>query len=98
MAFFGTVLSLCALPATGQEARKALSKPQPVYPELARQLKLAGAVKIELVVATDGKIKDTKVVGGHPMLVEAALKAVRDANRTCKQIVAVRDFPVPTLR
>lgn len=78
MAFLGTVLNLCALRATGQEARKALSKPQPVYPELARQLKLAGAVRIEVVVGADGKIKDTTVVGGYPILVEAALKAVRD--------------------
>ncbi len=78
MAFLDTVLSLYSAGATGQEARKALSKPQPVHPELARQLKLAGAVRIEVVVGTDGKIKDTKVIGGHPILVEAALKAVRD--------------------
>ncbi len=72
------VLSLCALRATGQEARKALSKPTPLYPELAKQYNLAGAVKIEVVVGTDGKIKDTKVIGGNPILAEAALKAVRN--------------------
>ena len=76
--FFALALSLCALLATGQETRKALLKPAPLYPEVAKRLNLAGVVKIEVVVGTDGGIKDTKVIGGHPLLVEAALKAVRD--------------------
>ena len=76
--FLAMALSLCVLPATAQEARKALLKPAPVYPEVARRLNLTGAVKIEVVIGTDGGIKDTKVIGGHPLLVEAALKAVRD--------------------
>ncbi len=75
---FAMALSLCALLATGQEARKALLKPAPLYPEVAKRLNLAGMVKIEVVVGTDGGIKETKVIGGHPLLVEAALKAVRD--------------------
>jgi TonB family protein len=77
-AFFTIALSLCALRATGQEARKTLSKPAASYPEIARRLNLAGVVKIEVVVGTDGQIRDTKVIGGHPLLVEAALKALRD--------------------
>jgi TonB family protein len=76
-AFFAIVLSLCALKAWGQEARKALSSPQPIYPEIARRLNLSGVVKIEVVIGTDGQIKDTRVVGGHPLLVDAALKALR---------------------
>jgi TonB family protein len=72
------VLSLCALVATGQETRKALSKPAPAYPDVARRLNLAGVVKVEVVVGPDGEIKDTKVIGGHPLLVDAALKALRD--------------------
>jgi outer membrane biosynthesis protein TonB len=74
-AFFAMVLSLCALRAAGQEARKALSKPTPSYPEIAKRMNLAGVVKIEVVVGIDGEIRDTKVIGGHPILVEAALKA-----------------------
>ena len=76
--FFAVVLSLCALLATGQEVRKALSKPAPSYPEMAKRLNLAGVVKVEVVVGPDGGVKDTKVIGGHPLLVEAALKALRD--------------------
>jgi TonB family protein len=77
-AFFAVVLSLCALLAAGQEARKAISRPSPSYPEIAKKMHLAGVVKIEVVVGTDGRIKDTKVIGGHPILVEAALEALHD--------------------
>lgn len=77
-AFFAIALSLCALQATGQEARKAVSRPTPLYPEIAKPMRLAGVVKIEVVIGTDGKIKDTKVIGGHPILVEAALEALHD--------------------
>lgn len=77
-AFLVFVMSLCAMFATGQEARKALTKPAPSYPDVARRLNLAGVVKIEVVVGTDGEIKGTKVIGGHPLLVDATLKALRD--------------------
>jgi TonB family protein len=66
----------------GQEAnnevlRRAKSKVAAVYPELARRMSLSGTVKVEVVVAPNGTVKDAKVVGGHPVLASAALDAVR---------------------
>ena len=72
------VLSLFATKSFGQEARKILSNPQPAYPELARRMSLEGVVKVELIVGTDGEIKDSRVLGGHPILVDATLKALRN--------------------
>src|SRR5229473_5870690 len=68
--------------ASGQEAqgevlRRARSKVQPVYPELARKMNLSGTVKVEVVVSPNGSVKEAKVVGGHPVLANAALDAVR---------------------
>ena len=57
--------------------RRAKSKVQPVYPELARRMNLTGSVKVEVVVAPNGSVKDAKVVGGHPVLANAALEAVK---------------------
>jgi TonB family protein len=57
--------------------RRAKSKVQPVYPDLARKMNLAGTVKVQVVVAQNGTVKDAKVVGGHPVLATAALDAVR---------------------
>ena len=76
-ALFVLTFSVFALQATGQEVRKLLVNPAPVYPEMARQLNLAGTVKIEVVIGPNGEIKETKVIGGHPILIESALKALQ---------------------
>ncbi len=57
--------------------RRAKTKVQPLYPELARKMNLVGTVKIEVVVAPNGTVKDARVVGGHPVLAGAALDAAK---------------------
>jgi TonB family protein len=64
--------------ASAQEARKRLSSPQPAYPEIARQMNLSGVVRIELLVGADGIIKQSRVLGGHPILADSALTALKD--------------------
>jgi TonB family protein len=57
--------------------RRAKTKVQPSYPELARKMKITGTVKIEVVVSPNGQVKDARVVGGHPVLANAALDAAK---------------------
>ena len=57
--------------------RRAKSRVQPVYPELARKMNITGTVKIEVVVSPNGTVKDARVVGGHPVLANAALEAAK---------------------
>lgn len=57
--------------------RRAKSKPQPTYPELARKMNITGIVKVEVVVAPNGTVKEARVVGGHPVLAGAALDAAK---------------------
>ena len=57
--------------------RKVKSKVPPAYPEIARKMGISGTVKLELVVAPNGSVKETKVIGGHPILVTAAVDAVK---------------------
>ena len=57
--------------------RRAKSKVQPAYPELARKMNITGTVKLQVVVAPNGTVKEAKVVGGHPVLANAALDAVK---------------------
>jgi TonB family protein len=80
---FLTVISLAValvpMPGFGQEGfdRKVKIKVPPSYPEIARKLGLTGTVKLQIVVAPNGSVKDTKVIGGHPILVTAATDAVK---------------------
>ncbi len=61
-----------------QEGRKALNSPTPSYPETARRFRLTGIVKVQVLVAPDGQIKDVKVLGGHPVLVSAVQDALKN--------------------
>jgi TonB family protein len=71
-------IDLKAQQAQSEEmVRRAKSKVQPAYPELARKMNLAGTVKIEVVVAPNGMVRVARVVGGHPVLAGAALDAAR---------------------
>lgn len=58
------------------QARKVIHKTMPVYPALARQINLAGTVKVIAVVTADGKVKTVEAVGGSPILIQAAKDAV----------------------
>ena len=57
--------------------RKVKSKVSPVYPDIARKMNITGNVKLQLVVSPSGEVKETKVIGGHPILVNAAVDAVK---------------------
>ncbi len=63
---------------TDEGKRKIKTKVTPLYPELARRMSVAGKVKIEVVITPDGRVKSTRVVGGHPLLVQACQDAVRE--------------------
>jgi len=56
---------------------KLLVKVVPVYPSMARNARISGTVYLLGVIATDGTIQSLHVVSGHPLLVNAALDAVR---------------------
>ena len=60
-----------------ESSRKVQNKVAPIYPDLARRMQISGAVKVEVTVAPNGTVKETKVVGGHPVLANAVIDAVR---------------------
>jgi protein TonB len=59
------------------QAAKLTRKILPVYPPLARQARVSGTVHLVGVIAKDGTIQQLQVVSGNPLLVQAALAAVR---------------------
>jgi protein TonB len=59
-----------------QEA-KIIRRVIPVYPSLARSARVQGTVKLQGVISTDGRIERLQVISGHPLLVQAAVDAVR---------------------
>jgi TonB family protein len=57
--------------------RKTRTRVAPVYPDVARRMSISGTVKVLVVVAPNGNLRSTKVVGGHPLLVNAAMDAIK---------------------
>ncbi len=64
--------------STDEGKRKIKSKVLPAYPELAKRMNVTGKVKIEVVITPDGRVRSTRVVGGHPLLVQACQDAVKE--------------------
>jgi TonB family protein len=56
--------------------RKVVTRVLPAYPELAGKLQMTGTVRLEVVVAPNGKMKSFQVLGGNPVLAKAAEDAV----------------------
>ena len=75
------VLGLSSLAQSGsteEGKRKVKTKVAPVYPELAKRMSVTGKVKVEVVIAPDGRVKSVRALGGHPLLVQACQDAVKE--------------------
>jgi TonB family protein len=64
------------VPDTAPSGRKVITRITPVCPELARKMHIQGVVKLEAIVKANGSVRTTRVLGGNPVLVEAAADAV----------------------
>ena len=59
-----------------QEA-KLIHKVAPIYPEIARRARISGLVVLEVTIDEEGNVTGWKTQRGHPVLVEAAVQAVK---------------------
>jgi protein TonB len=59
------------------QSAKLVRQPRPVYPPLAKQARISGVVKLSAIISKDGTIQHLEVISGHPLLVPAALEAVK---------------------
>jgi protein TonB len=54
-----------------------ISKVNPVYPPLAKQARIQGVVHLTTTIGADGAVQNLEVISGHPLLVQAAMEAVK---------------------
>ena len=60
------------------QAARLIHRVDPMYPALARQMRVSGTVELAGVIAANGQIRELRVTSGHPLLAPAALAAVRE--------------------
>jgi TonB family protein len=75
-AVFALLLAL-AVPVRASDERAVKQRVPPVYPELAKRMKITGEVTVQATVDPDGKVTDAKAVSGSKTLSLAAEDAVR---------------------
>jgi len=50
------------------QAARMLNNVQPVYPQAARQARIKGVVRLQVIVGKDGTIGELEAISGHPLL------------------------------
>ena len=73
----GVMVAASAAPSALGDDRKTRSQVTPVYPELAKKMNVRGSVKVEVVITPAGTVKSAKALGGHPLLIDSALDAIK---------------------
>jgi TonB family protein len=74
---------LCLVLLTGNVSagdrpdRTVVHREEPEYPEMAKDMNLHGSVKLRVWIKPDGTVRRLEYIGGHPLLAESALKAVK---------------------
>lgn len=77
--FIGLLALFCLVPGSSYAqsiTRKVKNRVDPVYPELAKRNNIVGSARVELLITPDGRVKEVKVLGGNPVLVQAVTAAV----------------------
>ncbi|HEY9404695.1 MAG TPA: VWA domain-containing protein [Pyrinomonadaceae bacterium] len=72
---------------------KALSLPKPVYPEMARRMRVEGAVRVLVMIDESGRVISARADGGHTLLRDSAVNAARLARFT-PALVSGQPVPV----
>lgn len=72
---FCAAVSLPAADTVGN--RKVKVQIDPVYPDVARTMNISGTVRVQVTITAQGAVKDTKVIGGHPLLADSAVRAIQ---------------------
>jgi TonB family protein len=88
-------LSFSSMLAFANDAsRKVVGDAHVTYPALAKSVHVSGTVKVEVSIAANGHVRSAKALGGHPLLVDSAVSAVKSwhfepASGETSQVVTV---------
>ena len=71
------VLTIMGFPGYRVTEGRIIQKIEPQYPPLAKSARIQGQVVLAAIISKSGEIENLVLVSGHPLLVPAALEAVR---------------------
>jgi TonB family protein len=62
---------------TDDAVKAATQKTPPDYPRIARQLRVAGHVEVEVTIDSEGNVESVRIVSGNAMLTQSVVTAVK---------------------
>jgi TonB family protein len=71
------VKTLAVYQAENDGARRLISRVEPVYPAILQNNHISGTVRLKVTIASNGAVEDVELLGGNPILGEAAMAAIR---------------------
>jgi TonB family protein len=70
------VKALDVVEESNNSERRLLTRVAPDYPEALRSRSIGGLVRLKMIVSPNGEVEEAAVLGGNPILAEAAVAAV----------------------
>jgi TonB family protein len=89
------VKTLAVIDTLNSPERQLVTYVTPVYPDVLRQQGMGGIVRIRFTVAPRGDVHNAEVIGGNPILGEAAIAAVQRWKFTAASLSTVMEVSIP---
>jgi TonB family protein len=75
--------------------RRLIARVEPVYPVILRSNHIGGTVRLKVTIAPNGTVEDAELLGGNPILGEAAMAAVKQWLYTPSRSSTITEVSVP---
>jgi TonB family protein len=89
------VRTLAVYQGENEGARKLISRVEPVYPVVLLSNQIGGTVRLKVTIASNGKVEDVELLGGNPILGEAAMAAVKKWVYTAGRSRTMTEVSIP---
>jgi TonB family protein len=78
-----------------ERPRATVHTENPQYPAVAKKMNIHGTVKLKIWITAEGAVRRVEYLGGHPLLAESALEAVKNwkyapASQASETIVEIK--------
>ncbi|MGB8471903.1 MAG: energy transducer TonB, partial [Candidatus Sulfotelmatobacter sp.] len=75
--------------------RTLITRVEPQYPETLKRLNIGGIVRLRVTISAKGNVEEVQLLGGNPILGEAAISAVRRWIYAPSHSHAVTEISIP---
>jgi len=76
-------------------SRRLITRVEPVYPDTLKPLGITGVVRLQITISAHGSVENVELLGGNPILAEAAMAAVKQWTYSASHARSVTEVSIP---